>query len=56
MQANARNSSALQDVGQSARRRHSSTIRARIVLLCAEGYENIDIAEKLELCNQTVGK
>jgi len=34
----------------------ATAIRARIVLLCADGLENIDVAERLGLSNQTVGK
>jgi len=34
----------------------ATAIRARIVLKCADGLENIDVAEQLGLSNQTVGK
>lgn len=34
----------------------ATALRARIVLKCAEGGENIDVAEELGVCNNTVGK
>ncbi len=34
----------------------ATAIRARIVLRCADGLDNIDVAEQLGLSNQTVGK
>lgn len=34
----------------------ATALRARIVLLCANGLENIDVAEQLGLSDQTVGK
>ena len=31
-------------------------VRARIILLCAEGFKNQEVARQLDLCRPTVGK